>query len=245
MGVCKMTKQKPLYQTIYEELYKKISSSTYDVGSYLPSESELQKTYGVSRITVRRVLTDLEQDGFIKKIKGKGSVVLPKKKYSDLYELTGFSEDAKRNGCKPSSIIIKNEMRPASVTVAQFLQVEPEEDVFYLERLRLLNGRISGVFITYISTRFNLPLEPDQFDSDTSLYDFYEKNNVHLGDASETIEAIMTTPEIRKSMFLDKDEPIFYRERITYNEINQPIEYSKNYYRANGYKYVVRMHRDR
>ncbi len=108
-----MTKQKPLYQTIYEELYHKISSSTYEVGSYLPSESELQKAYGVSRITVRRVLTDLEQDGYIKKIKGKGSVVLPKKKYSDLYELTGFSEDAKRNGCKPSSIILKSEMRPS------------------------------------------------------------------------------------------------------------------------------------
>ncbi len=64
-----------------------------------------------------------------------------------------------------------------------------------------------------------------------------------LGTASETIEAIMSTPAIRKDMFLDKDEPIFYRERITYDSRNIPIEYSKNYYKANGYKYVVRLHR--
>ena len=63
---------------IYEELIKKIEDSTYGVGSYLPSESELQDIYKVSRITVRRALTDMEHDGYIKKIKGKGAVVLPK-----------------------------------------------------------------------------------------------------------------------------------------------------------------------
>ncbi len=235
--------QKPLYQNIYEDIYHKISDLTYEVGSYLPSEAELQKIYNVSRITVRRVLTDLEKDGYIKKKKGKGSIVLPKKKYSDLYELTGFTEDAKRSGMKSSSIILKCEVRKASVSVAENLQIEPDEDVFYLKRLRLLNGRISGVFSTYISNRLGLPLKPEAFDSDTSLYDFYENNGVHLGDATETIEAIMTTPEIRKSMFLEKDEPIFYRERITYNDLNIPIEFSKNYYRADRYKYVVRMHR--
>lgn len=91
----------------------------------------------------------------------------------------------------------------------------------------MYNGRIYGVFSTYISMRFNLPLEPEQFDSETSLYDFYEQNGVKVTSASETIEAVMSTPEIRKEMFLDKDEPIFLRERITYNDLNVPIEYSK------------------
>ena len=210
----------PLYQTIFDEIVRKISDSTYPVGSYLPSEAVIQKTYDVSRITARRVLSDLESEGYTKKIKGKGSVVLPKKKYSDLYQLTGFTEDAKSNG-----------------------PIEPGEDIFYLKRLRLYNGRIYGVFSTYISMRFNLPLEPEQFDSETSLYDFYEQNGVKVTSASETIEAVMSTPEIRKEMFLDKDEPIFLRERITYNDLNVPIEYSKNHHRANQYKYVVRLHR--
>lgn len=235
--------KKPLYQTIFDEIVRKISDSTYPVGSYLPSEAVIQKTYDVSRITARRVLSDLESEGYTKKIKGKGSVVLPKKKYSDLYELTGFTEDAKSNGAKSSSIILKSEVRPASSTVAEFLQIEPGEDIFYLKRLRLYNGRIYGVFSTYISMRFNLPLEPEQFDSETSLYDFYEQNGVKVTSASETIEAVMSTPEIRKEMFLDKDEPILLRERITYNDLNVPIEYSKNHHRANQYKYVVRLHR--
>ena len=68
-------KQMPLYMVVYEELKKKIADSTYPVGSYFPSETELQEIYKVSRITVRRALADLEHDGYIKKIKGKGAVI--------------------------------------------------------------------------------------------------------------------------------------------------------------------------
>lgn len=236
-------KQMPLYMVVYEELRKKIENSTYPVGSYFPSETELQEIYNVSRITVRRALTDLEHDGYIKKIKGKGALVKPRKKYSDLYQLNGFTEEAIQNGDEATSIILKCETQQASVYVASFLQIEPNEDVYYLKRLKLLNGRISGIFETYISKRLGFTIDTNKFGSKTSLYDFYESCGVHIKDASETIEAIMTTPQLKKEMYLDKDEPIFYRERITYNDMNIPIEYSRNFYKANGYKYVVRLHR--
>lgn len=233
----------PLYMKIYEKIQQKIVDSTYPTGGLLPSESELQEIFNVSRITVRRALSDLEHDGYIKRIKGKGTIVLPKKKYSDLYQLSGFTEDAVNSGDDPSSIILKCEVQQASVSVAMFLQIEPNEDVYYLKRLKLLNGRISGIFETYISQRFNFKIDVNKFNDKTSLYDFYEENGVYLGYASETIEAIMATPTLKRDMYLDKDEPIFYRERITYDISNNPIEYSKNYYKANGYKYAVRLHR--
>lgn len=236
-------KQMPLYMVIYEELRAKIADKTYPVGSYFPSETELQDIYNVSRITVRRALGDLEHDGFIKRIKGKGTVVLPKKKYSDLYRLTGFTENAKENGDEATSIILKCEVQPASVSVATFLHIEPNEDVYYLKRLKLLNGRISGIFETYISQRFGFVIDTNKFGAKTSLYDFYEECGVHIAEGEETIEAIMATPQLKKEMYLEKDEPIFYRERVTYNDMNIPIEYSRNYYKANGYKYVVRLHR--
>ena len=66
---------------------------------------------------------------------------------------------------------------------------------------------------------------------------------MRLGEATETIEAIMATPQIKKDLLLDKDQPIFRREMITYTDTNIPIKYSNNYYKADGYKYVVRLHR--
>lgn len=233
----------PLYMKVYEQIQENILNATYPTGSFLPSESELQNIYNVSRITVRRALSDLEHEGCIKRIKGKGTIVLPKKKYSDLYELTGFSEDAMRSGDIPTSVILKFEIQQASVNVASFLQINPNEDVYYLKRLKLLNGRISGIFETYITQRLNFEIDVNKFNTSVSLYDFYEENGEFLGYATETLEAIMATPTLKREMYLEKDEPIFYRERITYNKNNIPIEYSKNYYKANGYKYVVRLHR--
>lgn len=233
----------PLYMKIYEKIQQKIVDSSYETGSFLPSESEFQEIFNVSRITVRRALSDLEHDGYIKRIKGKGTQVLPKKHFSDLYQLSGFSEDAKNSGDEPSSIILKCEIQQASVTVANFLQIEPNQDIYYLKRLRLLNGRISGIFETFISKEFDFEINVDKFSDKTSLYDFYENHGVSLGYASETIEATMATPSLKRDMFMDKDEPIFIRERITYDSYNTPIEYSKNFYKANGYKYVVRLHR--
>ena len=122
---------------VYEELKKKINNETYAPGQFLPSETELQQIYNVSRITVRRALADLEHDGIVKRIKGAGTKVLAKKKHSDLYKLLGFSEDAKQNGEEVTSVILKFSIEPAPVAVAEFLKIEPNEDVYYLKRFKI------------------------------------------------------------------------------------------------------------
>lgn len=69
------TMTQPLYRIIYESLESAIKSGDFKVGSQLPTEKELSETYQVSRITSKRALTELEQDGFISRIRGKGSFV--------------------------------------------------------------------------------------------------------------------------------------------------------------------------
>lgn len=236
-------KEIPLYMVVYEELKKKINNEIYTSGQFLPSETELQQIYNVSRITVRRALSDLEHDGFVKRIKGTGTKVLAKKKHSDLYKLLGFSEDAKQNGEEATSVILKFSVEPAPVSVAEFLRIEPNEEVYYLKRLRLLDGRIAGMFETYISKRLGFTIDTDKFDSKTSLYDFYEKHGIIISDATETIEAVMPNSQIKRDLFLEEDEPIFFRQRITYSNTNIPIEFSKNYYKASGFTYVISLSR--
>ena len=219
------SKNNPLYLDVYNDILNKIDTSVYKPGMVLPSEQDLQKQYNVSRITVRRALSDLVHDGLLERTRGRGTVILPKKNKEDLYELSGFTEDAKRNGDIPTSVI------------------DEHEKVYYLKRLRLINGRISGIFETYISQRFPFKISANDFNEKTSLYDFYKENGVIIADAVETLESIMATPELKREMFIESDMPIFYRARITYDNNSKPIEYSKNYYKANGYKYVVHLHR--
>jgi GntR family transcriptional regulator, arabinose operon transcriptional repressor len=72
----KLTKDnKPLYSLIVDELKAQISSGAYQPEDQLPTEAELSSRYGVSRITTRRALEELERDGYIYRIKGSGSFV--------------------------------------------------------------------------------------------------------------------------------------------------------------------------
>lgn len=77
----KLTKDnKPLYRVMMDELKSKISSGLYPSEAQLPTEAELSTAFGVSRITTRRALEELERDGFIYRVKGSGSFVKPRQR---------------------------------------------------------------------------------------------------------------------------------------------------------------------
>jgi DNA-binding GntR family transcriptional regulator len=80
------------YRVIKDNLQKKIQKGIFGVGDYLPSENELCRHYSVTRTTSRRALDELMKEGFIEKVKGKGSRVRERRKSLGLLTVKGFSE---------------------------------------------------------------------------------------------------------------------------------------------------------
>src|ERR1022692_3365354 len=81
-----------LYARIRDELRAQIVSGAYAPHARLPSESELMAQYGVSRITVRNALAELEKEGVLFKLAGKGVFVSKPKPFQSLVRLQGFAE---------------------------------------------------------------------------------------------------------------------------------------------------------
>lgn len=233
------TSSVPIYQQLYCHIKNCIENGTYKVGSTIPSESDMQQAFGVSRITVRRAISDLEHDGFLRKRRGAGTVVEPLKIERDIATFNSFGGSARVKGDKPGSIILQCKEVEASVKVAQMLKVECGEKVFFLKRLRLLNSRIIALHATYISGRLGLEISRDNFDSTTSLYELLEENGIDLGSADETMEAKMSNSEIRRELFLEEDQPVVYKERVTYDTDGRPVEFSENTYISEIYKYYI------
>ena len=65
----------PLYYQVKESLLEKIKSNQFKVGDLIPSESELQEEYNVSRITIRRAIQELVQEGHLHTVQGRGTFV--------------------------------------------------------------------------------------------------------------------------------------------------------------------------
>lgn len=231
----------PLYKVIYKELVKRIENNTYPVQSLVPSESELQEEFGVSRITVRRSLQDLEVDGYIKKVQGKGAYVLPHIPYSDLSAVKSFSEEAHSEGENPSSIIIEFSTVKGTPHVLENLSANEGDDIYYLKRLRLKNNRIIGLNETYISKARVGEIMDGDLDEFTSIYDLYETRGIEIGSGLEVIKAELAGESIAQQLYMADSDPVFKRERVTYDSDGEPIEFSINTYKASEYKYVIKL----
>lgn len=229
----------PFHQQLYCYIKDCIEQDFYQQGSSLPSENEMQILFNVSRITIRRALSDLEHDGYLRKQRGKGTIVCPRKNERTISTFNSFSGDAKVKGDKPGSIILQCKKVTASIKVVNRLMLDQGEDVYFLKRLRLLNGHIIALHETYVSTRIGVPISDKDFDSTTSLYEFLEEKGICLGSANETIEAKMVTTEIRRELFMEENRPVIYKERVTYDANGLPIEFSMNTYVADSYKYLI------
>ena len=229
----------PIYQQLYLYIKDAIERGDLHEGDILMSENEMIKEYNISRITIRRALSDLEHDGYVRKRRGAGTVVLHQKKEKELSTFKSFSGDAKVNGDKPGSIILKLIELKASVKVSSKLKIPYEAKVYYLKRLRLLNGRIIALHESYIRSDLGFKIGPNDFDVSTSLYEYLENHGIELGSADETLEAKMASTEIKKDLFLEENQAVVYKERVTYDKDNRPIEFSENTYIGDIYKYYV------
>ena len=88
----------PIHQQLYSYIKERIAEGFYKENEIIPSEKEMQEMFEVSRITVRRAISDLEHDGYLIKRKGRGTIVCPQKKERDMSVFNSFSGDAKVKG---------------------------------------------------------------------------------------------------------------------------------------------------
>ena len=123
--------QSPLYQQLMMRLKNDILSGAYPPGGRIPSEQWLCDTYGVSRVTVRKALLDLVQEGLLVRRQGKGTFVADERIQRDLAHITSFSDACRQMGHAAADRI---EIR--LVRQAQLLADEPGQI--------LPNGRGAG-----------------------------------------------------------------------------------------------------
>ena len=129
----------PLYSQLKDLLRTRILDGTYPPHSRMPSESELGKAFDVSRITVRQALGDLQKEGLIFKIHGKGTFVAKPKAFQNVSTLQGLGESMSQMGYEVLNRLTSLKHLPASARVAERLHLEEGAPVTEIKRVRLVN----------------------------------------------------------------------------------------------------------
>src|SRR5205085_3816165 len=139
----------PRHAQIRETIRHRVLDGTYAPHSLMPSESRMMAAFGVSRITIRQALGDLQKEGLIFKLPGKGSFVAKPKAFQNLSRLQGFGEAMTPSGYETFSQVLSLRQVPAADQVARCLRLRAGDPVCEVQRLRYLNREPISVDVSY------------------------------------------------------------------------------------------------
>jgi GntR family transcriptional regulator len=229
---------KPLYFQLKEIFHDKIESEELKEGDMIPSENELQQIYGVSRATVRKAIELLVYEGLMDKKKGKGTFVKRRKIEEQLPVLKSFTEEMSGRDAYKKVLSVAYTKAPSGISSR--LKLPPDESVFSLKRLMVVDGLPLGILHSYIPAKFGLSLEEDYT---KSLYRILEKKGIRLKEAEQTIEVRMATREEIRLLKLETSLPTLVIKRLAYSVNQDPVEYVKGVYRGDRYRYNFKLTR--
>ncbi|NLZ45028.1 MAG: GntR family transcriptional regulator [Clostridia bacterium] len=231
----------PIYHRLASAIKKQIANGYFKEGDYIPTETQLAEMFNISRTTVRQAILKLCNDGLLERQRGKGTIVKRQKLMREFPGWSSFTEETKRMGKKPGTIVVSLEtIDPPVAEIAEALQLEPEEKVVYLLRKRYADDELLGVSESYFNKKvwdkYELHIEDPFSMNNRSIYAFLEEKGVELIWAREWIEAGTADRKIARLLNAETGIPMLFLTRVVYGRGDIPIEYAINKFRADKYR---------
>ena len=233
----------PLYYQLKHIIYDEIKAGHYKGGDIIPTEKELSAMYGLSRTTVRQAIAELVSEGWLYRIKSKGTFVgYPKVDQNYVQKIESFNTTISRLGMIPSTEVLKMEVLPSKKIpekAAAALNLTLEDKVIFLFRIRFADN------VPIVTVRNYLPFSKCSFmlSHDFNQEQLYgvlsQDENTHILKIDRTIEAVDATTEDSQLLKISRGAPIQLFTSVGYNPYDVPIEYTISRYRGDRNKFKV------
>ena len=210
----------PQYRKLYNLLREHIREGIYNVGDLLPSENELCKTYSLTRPTVRQALESLVRDGYIKKHKGKGSIVTSPSREVGILSIHGTTS-AIGSDLRTKIITKPHIIKWDDPFFYELSDYEKQSGCIKMERIRLVKDIPVFYDITYLPN-INLPRFCSRKYEDRSLFEILRKEyQIEVTGGKQRFRAITANNLIAKYLNIKKGKPVLHIERkINTNRLN-------------------------
>jgi len=232
---------KPLYQVVSESILRQIESGELKPNDRLPSESDLCEIHSVGRNTVRRVLSELVDSGYLKTIPGLGTFVEDNRLTKSAEYLIGLTQEMRLHEKEVTSQVLEARLISADPHLARKLHVQLGAEVVFLYRVRKMDGEPVAIERAYLPHRLCPGILKYDF-SKQSLYEtlstIYDKRPYH---AEQEIEASLATSDVARlfNLTLPAVVLVFHREtRLSNDEV---IEYVDSELRADRFRFYTNL----
>ncbi|WP_188618792.1 trehalose operon repressor [Paraliobacillus quinghaiensis] len=226
------------YLVIYNEIAKQIDEKLWEPDQLLPSEHELKEQYNTSRETIRKALNLLSQNGYIQKVRGKGSVVIPRNKYDfPVSGLVSFKELAEKMNNQTKTIVHDVSLIKPNSYLKQQLQLNSKDQVWQVIRVRDLDGGKVILDKDFFNERY-VPFLSKEICQD-SIYAYLEgEMNLSISFAKKEITVDEPTEEDQQLLDLDGFHNVVVIKNYVYLDDASLFQYTESRHRPDRFRFV-------
>lgn len=219
----------PLWVQAVNFITDEIASGRLVEGMRLPPERELCQQLGISRVTLRKALLQLVDDGVLASSHGRGWYVASAKEATPAKEwpnnLESFSETARRMGLTPSSVVLRADQGPASIDEGEALSIAPGTPVLRLSRIRLLEGVPIALDESIVPAALLSELDGVDF-TRRSLYELLEASGAAPERADSTIEAVEADAAAAEALGIEPGKPLLVMHQVAHGGDGRAVSLS-------------------
>jgi len=241
-GVIDRSSSVPFHLQLRKFLEHQIETGQWPHGDRLHSEPFLSKYYAVSRATVRQALHALEEQGLIRKEKGRGAFVNRTSSGSWLLQWAGglFEDELTRRGVIVESTVLRACVERLPDWAADVLQLGRGAEGVTLERLRRVDGELALYAVNHLPAEFAAVLPEIRKSSTASLYWTLRKQyGVEVASSSRMLEAVAASPSLARHLVVPRRFPLVYVESVTRDAAAKPINCYRSWLRTDRLRIAV------
>ena len=231
----------PMYHQLKHRIIDDISRLGMRPGDLLPGEHRLCEQFGVSRTVVRQALLQLEHQGIIERVKGKGTFVAHQKVPESLvHTLTGLYEEMVARGGQVYSDVRRQETIPADDEVADALALDPGAPVVVIERLRYVDQEPWSWTTTYLPFEVGKLVLGDDL-REQSLYALLATHGIRAVRGVRSAEAALADASQGELLRVGAGQALLVLRSVGFDENDRPMEYFVAHHRGDRSRFEFQL----
>ncbi|MFC6592365.1 GntR family transcriptional regulator [Deinococcus lacus] len=221
------------YPQIYQTIKRRLLSGTYAGGQALPSEPQLAAEFGVSRMTVRRAIDELERGGYLQRVQGAGTYATGSRFRQGKFEVRPFREWTRQGEHRLK--VLRSLTLEATPEIASVLASKPGATVHFLHRLRLAGDEPQIIEKRYLNAALCGTLTEEEWGAD-SVHELLMARGVTITRLEQNLEAVNLQPEEAELLRLPVGAAAFLLRRTTYQG-EQRVSYANYWLRSDRHAF--------
>jgi GntR family transcriptional regulator len=226
---------------VYLVLRDRIASGRLDNQGSLPAEQALAAEYGVSRVTVRRALAELEQEGLISRRRGAGTFVQGKGGAKPI--VADFSDvlaNLVAMGRETAVRLLAFDYREPPAAIARTLKLAAGEKTQFSVRIRLIDGKPFSHLTTHVPQRIGVTYGEADLAARPLLF-LLERSGVKIERATQQVTAVLASPEVAAALDVEVGSALLGTTRIVFAADGSGVEHLSALYRPDRYALQMEM----